>query len=311
MKLLLIFLLSISAAAAQATSVNIKILSSMLASRGFGEWGFAALVEVDGKRILFDTGAHPETVLRNLHELNLNLSDITDVVLSHNHLDHTAGLMTLRKEMMAKNKSALSVAHAGKGIFLSRRSRDGKETNPMIEIRKMYEASGAKIIEHNAPTQIAKNVWLTGPVPRPNPEKNYGRGLVLTHEDGKTEEDFLPEDISLVIDTTKGLVVLAGCGHSGIVNTLEHVRAKIKNSAIYAVIGGFHLFALSDEQLDWTADKLKQMGTQLFLGAHCTGIEATFRIRQRMGLTRKSAAVASVGGGFSLDQGIDPGLIAR
>ena len=94
-------------------------------------------------------------------------------------------------------------------------------------------------------------------------------------------------------------------------NTLEHVRTKIKNSAIYAVIGGFHLFALSDEQLDWTADKLKQMGTQLFLGAHCTGIEATFRIRQRMGLTRKSAAVASVGGGFSLDQGIDPGLIAR
>lgn len=153
----------------------------------------------------------------------------------------------------------------------------------MMEIRKMYEASGAKIIEHDAPTQIAKNVWLTGPVPRPNPEKNYGRGLVLTQEDGKTEEDFLPEDLSLAIDTTKGLVVLAGCGHSGIVNTLEHVRAKIKNAAIYAVIGGFHLFALSDEQLDWTADKLKQMITQLFLGAHCTGIEATFRIRQADG----------------------------
>lgn len=131
MKLLLIFLLGISSAAAQATSVNIKILSSMLASGDFGEWGFAALVEVDGKRILFDTGAHPDTVLRKLHELNLNLSDITDVVLSHSHLDHTAGLMTLRKEMMAKNKSALSVAHAGKGIFLSRRSagREGDQSD--------------------------------------------------------------------------------------------------------------------------------------------------------------------------------------
>lgn len=283
----------------------------MVASTGFGEWGFAALVEVDGKRILFDTGAHPDTVLRNLRDMNLDLSDITDVVLSHNHLDHTAGLMSLRKEVMLKNKAALSVAHAGKGIFLSRSTREGKETNPMIEIRKVYEASGAKIIEHDAPVQIARNVWLTGPVPRPNPEKNYGRGVVLKHEDGKTEEDFLPEDLSLVIDTPKGLVVLSGCGHSGIVNTLEHVRAKIKNSRIHAVIGGFHLFGLSDEQLDWTADKLKQMGTQLFLGAHCTGIEATFRIRQRMGLTRQSVAVGSVGGGFSLDQGIDPGTIAR
>lgn len=91
----------------------------------------------------------------------------------------------------------------------------------MIAIRQANEASGAKIIEHGAPVQIARNAWLTGPVPRPNTEKNYGIGLILKHEDGRTEEDYLPEDMSLVIDTQKGFVVLSGCGNSGILNTLD------------------------------------------------------------------------------------------
>ena len=80
---------------------------------------------------------------------------------------------------------------------------------------------------------------------------------------------------------------------------------------VHAAIGGFHLFSASDKDLDWTASKLKEAGLQNFLGAHCTGIEPVYRIRQSLGLSRRSCAVGSVGGGFDLGKGIDPGVIPR
>jgi 7,8-dihydropterin-6-yl-methyl-4-(beta-D-ribofuranosyl)aminobenzene 5'-phosphate synthase len=78
----------------------------MLSDAGFGEWGYAALVEVDGKKILFDTGANPDTVLKNAKTLGIDLSDVEDVVVSHHHGDHTGGLLALRRALMAKNQAA-------------------------------------------------------------------------------------------------------------------------------------------------------------------------------------------------------------
>src|SRR5882672_1600692 len=100
---------------AQVKTLKVTILSTMLADQGIGEWGFAALVESDGHRILVDTGARPETVLSNTRELKVDLSDVKEVILTHNHDDHVGGLMTLRREYMKKNPAALSVAHVGKG----------------------------------------------------------------------------------------------------------------------------------------------------------------------------------------------------
>ena len=94
--------------------------------------------------------------------------------------------------------------------------------------------------------------------------------------DGSLVEDNLPEDMSLVLDTDKGLVLISGCGHAGIINTLEYARRKIRETQIHAALGGFHLFEADAATLDWTADKLRSMGLENFLGAHCTGIEAVF-----------------------------------
>jgi 7,8-dihydropterin-6-yl-methyl-4-(beta-D-ribofuranosyl)aminobenzene 5'-phosphate synthase len=105
----------------QVKSLHITILSTMLADRGIGEWGFAALIEADGRRLLFDTGYRPETVLQNARELGIDLSTVTDVVLSHHHDDHTGGLVTLRRELAKKNAAALSRIHVAPGLFLSRR----------------------------------------------------------------------------------------------------------------------------------------------------------------------------------------------
>jgi len=117
--------------------------------------------------------------------------------------------------------------------------------------------------------------------------------------------------MSLVFDTEKGLVVLSGCGHAGLINTLEHARERISRVPVYAILGGFHLFNFDDNKLDWTADKLRELGIRHILGAHCTGIEAVYHLRRRSGLDRKSCLVSAVGSSFSLDKGIDPLNLAR
>ena len=297
--------------AEQARSVRVEVLSTMLtADEGVGEWGFSAVVDVDGHRILFDTGDRPETVLNNAKELHVDLTNITDVILSHNHRDHTGGLMTLRRAVMQKNPSALSRAYVGKGIFDARRSDQGKPIEFMAATRREFEASGGHFTEYDHPTQLWPGVWLTGPVPRKYPEHNWSGHVQIQTNDG-WKEDNLPEDMSLVIETAQGLVVVSGCGHAGIINTLEYARNSIRNAPVHAAVGGFHLYQLDDEKLSWTASKLREFGLQNFLGAHCTGIEATYRIRQLCSLSRRTCSVGAVGAIFELGKPLDPGSIAR
>jgi 7,8-dihydropterin-6-yl-methyl-4-(beta-D-ribofuranosyl)aminobenzene 5'-phosphate synthase len=294
-------------APAELHSLKITILSTMLADQGIGEWGFAALVEADGKRILFDTGARPNTVLENAKELKLDLSDVQDVILSHFHDDHTTGLMTLRREFAKANPEAFSRVHVGQGIFLERR---GGYTNPMIAIKKEYEATGGKFIVHDKPDEIVPGLWLTGPIPRVYPEKNYASGVEVAN-DGAWVEDNLPEDQSLVFNTSRGLVLLTGCAHAGVINTLDYARKFIRPAPIDAAIGGFHLFNAKDETIDWTADKLKEFHTAQILGAHCTGIETVYRLRERLGLTRHTCLVGTIGAIYDLNDGIHTGRIAQ
>lgn len=105
--------------------------------------------------------------------------------------------------------------------------------------------------------------------------------------------------------------MITGCGHAGVINTLEYARNIVRQAPAHAVIGGLHLFRSGDEELKWTAMKLKEFGLVHLLGAHCTGIEAVFRLRQQAGLTRKTAVVGAIGSSFSLESGIDPLALAR
>jgi 7,8-dihydropterin-6-yl-methyl-4-(beta-D-ribofuranosyl)aminobenzene 5'-phosphate synthase len=292
---------------AELQTLKVTILSTMLADQGLGEWGFSALVEADGHKILFDTGARPRTVLENAQELKIDLSDVQDVVLSHFHDDHTTGLMTLRREFAKANPAGFSRVHIGSGIFLERR---GNDHNPMIAMKAEYEATGGKFIEHDKPDEIVPGVWLTGPIPRAYPEKNYPGGIEV-RKDGAWVEDNLPEDMSLVFNTDRGLVLLAGCGHAGLINTLQYARQFLRPAPVDAAIGGFHLFAAKNEALDWTADKLKEYKTAQILGAHCTGIESVYYLRQKLGLNRHTCIVGTVGAIFDLKDGIRTGAIAR
>jgi len=292
--------------------LRITILSTMLADGDeLGEWGFSALVVADGHRILFDTGAHPDVVLKNAASLGIDLTTVPEVVLSHNHSDHVGGLLTLRQSVLAKAPGALARVQVGEGIFYRRTSfNPGIEDNPVLLFRPEFEKTGGVFIEHARPIQLYPGVWLTGPVPRKYPEHNWGgKGRVLTPAGWVA--DNVPEDQALVFDTDRGLVVLVGCAHAGVINTLDYAESVVRPARIAALIGGVHLFSASDQVLDWTAQKLAGFGVDNLLGAHCTGIEPVIRFRTALGLDRHHAVVAAVGSYYDLATGIYPRNIAR
>ena len=297
---------------AQARAVKITVLSTMLADGSeLGEWGFAALVEVDGRRILFDTGAKTDVVLKNLQTMKLDLADVTDVVLSHWHWDHNGGFMTLRRDAATRNPRALSRAHVGRGFFDSRFGTPANvEQNRMIAVRPEYESGGGTFVVHDRPVELQPGVWLSGPVPRRHPERNWS-GSTRVRTAAGVKEDTIDDDMALVIDTAQGLVVITGCGHAGVINILEQARAMVRPAPVHALVGGIHLFNATDETLTWTAGKLREFGLGHFIGAHCTGLETVYRFRRDVGLGRAECVVGAVGATFELGRGIGPGAIAR
>ena len=282
---------------------KITILSTMLSDSHTGEWGFSAMIEVDGERILFDAGSRENTVLQNAKELNINLDNLDNIFISHNHKDHTGGLITLKKEYPNSFKNA----HVGEGIFYSRPNPDGDD-NYILSNKNTFENLGIKFISHKNPTQLVPGVWTTGQVPRKYDEKNWSGVSKMIDSKGNVVEDVIPEDQSLFFDTENGIVLISGCSHAGLANILDYVQNIIPGRPIYKIIGGFHLLKLSNDKLEWTAGKMREAGVNYFVGAHCTGLNSTYSIRNFLGLTSERALVGSVGTVITA-KGIFPGYM--
>ena len=295
---------------AETGDIKITILSTMVADYDYlGEWGFSALIESDGEKLLFDTGFRENTVLENAESLNIDLSIVEHVYLSHNHSDHTGGLINLRENLMLINPKAMKYIHVGKGILQERLS-DGKNKNLFMQQKDKLLNLGVEFIFHELPEEILPNIWTTGLVPRYHNEKNWS-GYREMKINGEIVEDNIPEDQSVVIKTKNGLILVSGCGHAGIVNTLKHSVESFENSKVYATIGGFHLFNKNDKEIKWTSKFMKTYGVEYFLGAHCTGIDAVYSIRKNNNLERSKCAVGSVGAYFDYKEGMFPGLITK
>lgn len=290
--------------------LKVTILSTMVAQEGIGEWGFSALIEVDSHKILFDAGSRKMTVLENAKELKIDLSEVSDLVLSHWHDDHTTGWLPLRYAMKEIQKNALSTTHVAKGFF-DTRINSKKEMISRKEDSINYISTGGNIIQHTSFKEIFPGVYLTGNVPRVHPEKNYYTGMGLLGQNQVVIEDNIPDDMSLIVSTKQGLVLISGCGHSGIVNTIEHINKNLPAKPIIAAIGGFHLLKSSDDQIKWTSERIKDAGIKYFMGAHCTGIEAVYQIRNIASLKRGECIVGSVGDTFDLQNGFISGDLNR
>lgn len=261
--------------AAEVEDVKITILSDMVVSRWTrGEWGFAALVEVktegSWKKLLFDTGAEPNTVLENAKRAKIELCDVETVVLSHNHQDHVMGLVALRESCMEKNPRAFKIAVvANSKIFWSRLDSDGVNDNVMAPhaatnirqlglpskydrgVQALYKKLGGEFVEGvEGKGSFAipgfRGIWATGEIPRPFDEKTYPAQLrMIDPVSGDGEIDKVPEDQALVINTSKGVIVLTGCAHAGPINTMTAVasawpeckvaRRAISDSSIHSL----------------------------------------------------------------------------
>jgi 7,8-dihydropterin-6-yl-methyl-4-(beta-D-ribofuranosyl)aminobenzene 5'-phosphate synthase len=238
-----------------------------------GEHGFAALVEpADGPPLLFDTG-QGLTLLHNARRMNKDLSRVGTVVISHGHYDHTGGLGPLLAECGPKK------VYGHPGIFTPRfRVKDTGECFPigMPADRSALESAGATFDLTTRFREISPGVLLTGEVPRVTDYETGDQGL---YRDCTGQElDTTPDDQSLVLETDRGLVVLLGCCHAGLVNTLEHVAYLTGRRDLYAVIGGTHLGFCSQEQLDRTIEALGKTGFGRLAAAHCTGFGAAARL---------------------------------
>ena len=282
---------------------KITILSTMLSDTHIGEWGFSAIIEADGKRILFDTGSRETTVLQNARELKISLKHIDNVFLSHNHKDHTGGLKTLRENY----PTSFSNAHIGEGIFYPRPNSKGTD-HYILENKNALESLGINFKTHINPSQVMPGLWTTGQIPRKYDERNWSELGKMMDLSGNMVEDTIPEDQSLFFDTENGIVLISGCGHAGLVNTLDYINKIMPDRPIYKIIGGFHLLNLNEDKLEWTARKMEEYGVKYFVGAHCTGLNSTYSIRNFMNLSSKKALVGSVGTNIK-KKGVFPGYM--
>lgn len=255
-------------------SGRIRILCDNTAgalSGTLGEHGFAALVEKDGKTILFDTGAG-QTLLPNAQRMNLDLRQVGQVILSHGHHDHAGGLWPLLQSCGPKKV----LAHPG--VFTRRYAvREGSERSVGIPYSEEFLAGlGASFDYAEGFRQVAPGIFLTGEVPRRTEFERGDAGLFC--DAAGCFPDRVPDDQSLIIVTGKGLLLLLGCCHAGVVNTVEWAREQTGVSEVYGIVGGCHLAFCSEHQLEGTIRTLKKYGVKKLCAGHCTGFAASARL---------------------------------
>ena len=257
--------------------IKITTLSENTANYGLlAEWGLSILVEVDGLRILLDTGLS-FSARHNAQFLGVDLSNIDRIVLSHGHADHTGGLRGVLKLRGEVEVIAHNDIWAAK---YTRRDGDSKEQYIGIPYRREeLENHGARFTLAREPRQITENILVTGEIPMTTSYEEIEDNLLVMAR-GVLRPDPLADDLALVINTEYGLVVILGCAHRGIVNTLRYAQRITGKETVYAAIGGTHLFRASKERIEQTVADLKKMGIRKLGVSHCTGYRASARLVQ-------------------------------
>jgi 7,8-dihydropterin-6-yl-methyl-4-(beta-D-ribofuranosyl)aminobenzene 5'-phosphate synthase len=248
--------------------------------------GFSALVRVTSgarkRTILFDAGVSPTGVVDNMRRLELSPRDIETIVLSHGHWDHVAGMEGIAKELGRRNLPVL--IHPD---FWHRRriAIPGLEPGELpTTSRPALEGAGFEIVEERQPSFLLDgSVLVTGEVDRTTPFETGFQGHEA-HLHGSWEPDpLILDDQALVMRLAdRGLVVLTGCGHAGIVNVVQHAQRLTGETRVAAVIGGFHLSGpMFEPIIEPTVAAFEELRPELLMPAHCTGWKAVHRLAGR------------------------------
>jgi 7,8-dihydropterin-6-yl-methyl-4-(beta-D-ribofuranosyl)aminobenzene 5'-phosphate synthase len=232
-----------------------------------GEHGFACLIDSPAGRVLFDTG-RGASLLHNLAVLGIDPASIDAVVLSHGHYDHAGGLLPL----LQRTGPRPVIAHHG--IFAERYFVHGSEQRNLSlgATRHELEAAGARFRFCADCCEVMPQLWFSGRIPRTAATESCDPSLVVAQVDGAGwQPDPFDDDAALAMLTPQGLVIILGCAHAGLINTVEHFRTQLATPSVFAIVGGTHLGPASETQFAAATDYLAGLeGTRIGV-AHCTG----------------------------------------
>ncbi|MBT5774200.1 MAG: MBL fold metallo-hydrolase [Dehalococcoidia bacterium] len=249
------------------------------------EHGFSALVSVNkgdtAHCLLFDSGVSTDGAVENLRRLELSLQDIEAIVLSHGHFDHTMGMHGIADELGRAQLPVFIHPEAWNRRRVVIEGRDPRELP--TPSKSAYIGAGFEVIEERQPSFLFNgSVLITGEVDRTT---NFERGLARQQalKDGEWAPDPLTlDDQALIMHIRgKGLVVLTGCGHAGVVNIVRYAKRLTGIDDVYAVIGGFHLGGqLEADVIPATIAELKSLSPAVIVPAHCTGWRAVAQLAE-------------------------------
>jgi 7,8-dihydropterin-6-yl-methyl-4-(beta-D-ribofuranosyl)aminobenzene 5'-phosphate synthase len=241
------------------------------------EHGLSLLIEAGDRRILFDTGQGK--VLRdNLAALQIALHPLDAIVLSHGHYDHTGGLPIALGQACPNAVFVHPAALEPK--FAKQDPPPFRSIGIPAPSLEALNAVGDRIVWTRSATEVVPGVWCTGEIPRQDAGRK-GDPVFFLDVEGRMP-DPLADDQALVVETTHGLVVVAGCAHAGVVNTLDLVCRLAGRGEIHALVGGLHLGRASQRQLEDTASALALRRLEWIAPCHCTGMNAHACLRARV-----------------------------
>jgi len=244
------------------------------------EHGLSYVVEttMDGEKntFLFDFGLNFETIIKNLAILNVSLATVNAFGLSHGHLDHWGGLLqTLKAYRRASSKE--TTLYVGEEAFAPRFSGypwGSPHYLGQLDVKQISSIQNLTIKEIKLPTEVMPGGYFTGYIDRVTEYEKARTTLLIARNERLEMDDFRGEQAMIVGLRNKGLIILSGCAHAGIVNTVRHAQKITGISDVHAVMGGFHLFDSGTENIKRTVQDIKSVKPQYIIPMHCTGYDA-------------------------------------
>jgi len=270
--------------------VNITVLVENVAlvdSGLTGEHGLSLLIEHDGHGVLFDAGAS-DLVARNAEAAGLDeaLGSVEAIVLSHGHYDHTGGLVAALRvghPLGRTRDDAMRVVVRPDFFHVKvRRDDDLGYIGPPLT-RSEFRMQGASFDEADGPTEILPDTFVTGEIEPAVTWEEPGQELGIEQADGSVVPDPFREELALAYRTGRGLVVLVGCAHRGIVNSVRAAQRAAGDERVVAVLGGAHLRSASPERIKRTVQELLRLEPELVALGHCTGTRAEASMARALG----------------------------